>query len=80
MRADRYYAEVADSNIVAIDLPQVAKPEIFGTTLGIEDGTGNARNKPKARSTSLIFQTRGFIDQVDYIKVNTPSASFMSGA
>jgi hypothetical protein len=80
MRADRYYAEVADSNIVAIDLPQVAKPEIFGTTLGIEDGTGNARNKPKARSTSLIVQTRDFIDQGDYIKVNTPSASFMSGA
>jgi hypothetical protein len=80
MCTDRYYAVVADVNIVVINLPQCAKPEIFGTTLDIEDGTGNARNKPEARSTSLIFQTRDFIDQVDYIKVNTPSASFMSGA
>ena len=80
MRADRYYAEVADSNIVAIDLPQVAKPEIFGATLDIEDGTGNARNKPEARSTSLIVQTPDYIDQGDYIKVNTPSAGFVSSA
>ena len=80
MRADRYYAEVADSNIVAIDLPQGAKPEIFGATLDIEDGTGNARNKPEARSTSLIVQTPDYIDQGDYIKVNTPSAGFVSSA
>ena len=80
MCTDRYYAVVADGNIVVISLPQFAKPEIFGTILDIENGTGNARNKPEARSTSLIFQTRDFIDQVDYIKVNTPSASFMSGA
>ena len=80
MRADRYYAEVADSNIVAIDLPQVAKPEIFGTTLGIEDGSGNARNKPKARSTSLIVPTPDYIDQGYYIKVNPPSTSCMSSA
>ena len=80
MCTDRYYAVVADVNIVVINLPQCAKPEIFGTTLDIEEGTGNARNKPEVRSRSLIFQTRDFIDQVDYIKVNTPSASFMSGA
>lgn len=80
MSTDRYYAVVADGNIVAMDLPQLAKPEVFGATLDIEDGTGNARNKPEARSTSLIVQTPDYIDQDDYIKVNTPSADFVSSA
>jgi hypothetical protein len=80
MCTDRYYAAVADGNIVVINLPQFAKPEIFGATLDIDDGTGNARNKPDARSTSLIVQTPDHIDQGDYIKVNTPSAGFVSSA
>ncbi len=80
MYTDRYYAVVADGNIVATDLPWFAKPEIFGTTLNIEGGTGNARNKPEAHSTNLIVQTPDYMDQGDYIKVNTPSANFMSSA
>ena len=43
MSADRYYTVAADLNIVATDLPQCAKHEIFGTTLNIEGGAGNAR-------------------------------------
>ena len=54
MGADRYYTIVADLNRVATKLPHFAKPEIFGTTLNIEGGAGNARNTSASRPTSLI--------------------------
>jgi hypothetical protein len=54
MSADRYYTVVGDLNIVATDLAQFAKPEIFGTTLNIEGGAGNARSASASRSTNLI--------------------------
>ena len=53
MSADRYYMVVADLNIVSTDLPQFAKPEIFGTTLNIKGGAGNARTTSASRPTSL---------------------------
>ena len=53
MRADRYYTVVGDLNIVATDLPQLAKPEIFGKTLNIEGGAGNAKSASASRSTNL---------------------------
>ena len=54
MGADRYYTIVADLNRVATELPHFAKSEIFGTTLNIEGGAGNARTTSASRPTSLI--------------------------
>ena len=77
---DDITALIINSQIAAIEVPQVVTLLITETAPGLKGASASSRTKPATLETGLVVQVPEYISNGELVKVNTTNAKFMSRA
>jgi elongation factor P len=77
---DDITALIINSQIAAIEVPQVVTLLITETAPGLKGASASSRTKPAMLETGLVVQVPEYISNGELVKVNTTNAKFMSRA
>lgn len=73
-------AMLVDGLIVAIELPTAVTLEVVDTAPGIKGASATSRTKPAVLSTGLEIQIPEYLENGEWIRVNTTNGKFLSRA
>ena len=65
---------------VGIELPQTVDLKVLDTAPGIKGATASAQVKPATLETGLVVQVPPFVNNGDFIRVNTETGEYLSRA
>jgi elongation factor P len=65
---------------VGIELPQTVDLKVMDTAPGIKGATASAQVKPATLETGLVVQVPPFVNNGDFIRVNTETGEYLSRA
>ena len=71
---------MAESEVVALELPQTVELEIIETSPSIKGASASARTKPATLSTGLVIQVPEYIDNHEKVKIHIAERRYMSRA
>lgn len=77
---DDITALIINSQIAAIEVPQVVTLLIIDTAPGLKGASASSRTKPATLETGLVVQVPEYISNRELVKINTTNAKFMSRA
>jgi elongation factor P len=65
---------------VGIELPQTVDLKVLDTAPGIKGATASAQVKPATLETGLVVQVPPFVNNGDFVRVNTETGEYLSRA
>ena len=72
--------EFFESEAVGVELPQTIDLKVIQTAPAIKGATASAQLKPATTETGLVVQVPPFINEGDFIRVNTETGEYQSRA